>query len=61
MISVAFIADVDDICVADLAQIVGLAPGGRVERRAIKNQFQTVPVIPDFTSAGALRNTTPAP
>ena len=35
----AFIADVEDIGVANLAQIVRLAAGRGVKRRAIKNQF----------------------
>ncbi len=36
---VAFISDIEDIGVADLPQIVWLAPRSGVERRAIKNQF----------------------
>src|SRR5260370_17674286 len=36
---VAFIANVEDVGVADLSQIVWLASGRGVERRAVKNQF----------------------
>src|SRR6267378_2645925 len=35
---VAFIADVEDICIGDLAQVVRLAAGGRVKGRTIQNQ-----------------------
>src|SRR5260370_8245259 len=36
---VTFISDVEYVGVADLAQIVWLASGRGVERRAVKNQF----------------------
>src|ERR1700704_246506 len=35
---VAFVADVEDICISDLAQVVRLAAGGRVKSRTIQNQ-----------------------
>src|SRR5260370_40239186 len=35
---VPFVADVEDIGIADFAQIVGLAPRRRIERRAVQNQ-----------------------